>query len=170
MKTVNILCTDPMSRIAITQPSSSNIETFDIGSVTIRVLEDGTNTEDHATDVIYTILPHASSHLPLRHNQHDESFFILHGTLRIGSATRSFDETKGSFITVPKRELYTVKNLSEEYVEILATSTSVGYLEYLRTCARETKPEGEKTDTMQMSVEEEDTEVKRGWGSFWGSK
>jgi mannose-6-phosphate isomerase-like protein (cupin superfamily) len=138
-----------MSHIAITQPSSSSIETFDIGPITIRVLEDGSHTEDHATDVIYTIPPHVTSRLPLQHNHHDETFFILHGTLRIGSASRSFDETTGSFVTVPKGELYSVKNLGEEYVEILATSTSDGYLEYLRSYAKGTKREGEEAYSME---------------------
>jgi mannose-6-phosphate isomerase-like protein (cupin superfamily) len=140
-----------MSHIAITQPSSSSIETFDIGPITIRVVENGDHTEDHATDVIYTIPPNASSCLPLQHNRHDETFFILHGTLRIGSASRSFDEATGSFVTVPKGELYSVKNLGEDYVEILATSTSDGYLEYLRSCAKGMKQTGEEAYAMEKT-------------------
>ncbi|KAK3705001.1 hypothetical protein LTR37_013518 [Vermiconidia calcicola] len=103
-------------------------ETFKLGPMTCRIMEDGSKTG---------------------HEMHDETFFITQGTIRFhvpdpsrpGEDKDVIDAKAGDYMVVPIRAPHTFSNPSNEEARIFFTSTPSFYINYFKLLSQLSKPD-----------------------------
>jgi mannose-6-phosphate isomerase-like protein (cupin superfamily) len=103
------------------------------GPISIRILEDGTNT-GHRIGITENVLAPTTSGPPQHiHREHDETFFVVSGTVRFTSGTEHADVTAGSLLTVPIGVPHSFANPdADEPATFLCTVTPDRYISYFR--------------------------------------
>ncbi len=74
-----------MSSISIVLPGEG--EPVDLGTTTMRILEDGRTTDERIGITVATLAPHTDGPPQHRHGRHDEGFYVISGTARFPAAT-----------------------------------------------------------------------------------
>lgn len=106
-----------------------------IGSTQMRVLEDGSRT-DNRIGAVASILPSGVAGPPQhRHLMHDETFLITRGVLRFTLGDAHWDANVGDYIVVPVGVPHTFVNVSDAPVEFFSTFTPAYYINYFRELA-----------------------------------
>jgi len=110
-------------------------EAIQVGPIRIRVLEDGSRTDNRIGAVEITAPPGVAGPPRHLHRMHDETFLILSGVLEftIGDATR--DAHAGDYVVVPVGAPHTFANRSAEPVVFFNSFTPAYYVQYLRDMA-----------------------------------
>ena len=76
-------------------------EVVDFGPISLRILEDGSHT-GHRVGVVWSSLPPGTPGPPQHiHREHDETFFVVSGTVRFTSGTEELDVPTGDLLTTP---------------------------------------------------------------------
>jgi mannose-6-phosphate isomerase-like protein (cupin superfamily) len=70
------------------------------GPIRIRILEDGTHT-GHRVGITENVLAPAITAAQHIHREHDETFFVVSGTVRFTSGTEDADLAAGGLLAVP---------------------------------------------------------------------
>jgi mannose-6-phosphate isomerase-like protein (cupin superfamily) len=110
-------------------------ELLKVGPTRIRVLEDGSRT-DNRIGVIASLLPvGVSGPRQHRHLMHDETFLITSGILRFTLGDTHRDANVGDYVVVPVGTPHTFANVSDEPVEFFGTFTPAYYVNYFRELA-----------------------------------
>lgn len=101
--------------------------------MTFRVLEDGQGV-DGRIGVIECLMPPAWSGPPQHiHRQHDETFYVLTGTVRFTTGTESMDALAGSLVTAPMGDAHTFANPDRDApASLVCTVTPERYIGYFR--------------------------------------
>jgi len=73
-----------MASIAITGPREG--EPVDLGSTKMRILEDGSTTDERLGMAVATLAPHTEGPPQHLHGRHDEGFYVISGTALFISA------------------------------------------------------------------------------------
>ena len=111
-------------------------ETWTAGGADFRVLADGSAVDGRWGLVQCTLAPGWSGPPQHLHREHDESFFILAGTVKF---TSGFDEllaTPGALVTAPIGAPHTFANADDQApATLLCTVTPERYIGYLRELA-----------------------------------
>jgi quercetin dioxygenase-like cupin family protein len=81
--------------------SKSDGEAFHIGPIHIRVLEDGSRTDNRIGAVEITVPPHTDQTPPHLHRMHDETFLVTKGRLRFTTDEDHYDVDMGGYVVVP---------------------------------------------------------------------
>lgn len=111
-------------------------ELLEIGSTQIRVLEDGSRT-DNRIGAVASILPAGVSGPPQHcHLMHDETFLITSGMLRFTLGDTYKDARAGDYVVVPVGAPHTFANVSDAPVEFFTTLTPAYYVNYFREMAK----------------------------------
>jgi len=111
-------------------------EPLEIGPARIRVLEDGSRT-DNRIGAVASMLPAGVSGPPQhRHLMHDETFLVTSGTLRFILGDTHRDAGVGDYVVVPVGAPHTFANVSDAPVEFLSTFTPAYYVNYFRELAQ----------------------------------
>jgi mannose-6-phosphate isomerase-like protein (cupin superfamily) len=98
-----------------------------------RVLEDGQSVKARWGIVECTLAPAWGGPPQHVHREHDESFFVLTGTVRFTSGREELIATPGSLVTAPIGDPHTFANAdSEAPASLLCTVTPERYLGYLK--------------------------------------
>ncbi len=101
----------------------STAETLQIGPLTIRVLEDGTRTENRVSAVLLSV-PAGKSGPPMHwHRFHDELFLVTKGRLTFVTPDGEVTAGVGDLMTVPPKAVHTFRNGGEEDCECYMTAT-----------------------------------------------
>ena len=108
-------------------------EEFPAGPVRFRILEDGTEV-DKRFGVVEGYLPPGWAGPPQHiHRAHDESFYVVTGTVRFISGTDELLAGAGSLVTAPIGDPHTFGNAEREApATILCTVVPERYLGYFR--------------------------------------
>ena len=115
--------------------TASTGELLKVGPTRIRVLEDGSRT-DNRIGAIASLLPAGvSGPWQHRHLMHDETFLITSGILRFTLGDTHRDAKVGDYVVVPVGAPHTFANVSDEPVEFFSTFTPAYYVNYFRELA-----------------------------------
>lgn len=116
--------------------SSAQGETFASGPVNFRILEYG-GTVDGRFEVAECVLgpgwPGPPQHI---HREHDETFYIVSGSVRFTSGSDELLASAGSLVTAPIGDPHTFCNANSDALAVLlCTVTPERYLGYFRDLA-----------------------------------
>lgn len=123
-----------MSDVKVTAADTGELMQF--GPTKIRVLEDGSSTENRISSITSTMAPHTEGPPPHIHLMHDEAFLVTSGVLRfmIGDVQR--DAKAGDYVVVPVGAPHTFINASDEPVTFFTTFTPAFYINSFRELAQ----------------------------------
>lgn len=116
--------------------SKDEPETFSAAGCTFRVLEDGTSTQGRLGVVGLDLPPGWGGPPQHVHREHDETFFVVQGTVRFTSGTDALLATPGQLVTAPIGDPHTFANADEQApASLLCSVTPERYLGYFRELA-----------------------------------
>ncbi|KAI1383782.1 RmlC-like cupin [Hypoxylon trugodes] len=116
-------------------------ETFMLGTVKIRVMEDGSNTHDRIGSAEFTVPPHTEGPPKHWHEMHDETFLVLSGKLRFHVKDGGIvDCETGDYVTVPVRSPHTFLNPFDEECRFFNTFTPSYYINYFKVLSQLLEP------------------------------
>ena len=119
-----------MPQIAIVGPTEG--EVIQLGTVQMRILEDG-RTTDHRLGVgEITLAPHTEGPIQHRHAQHDEGFYVVSGTARFTVGDATYDAPAGTLVMIPPGAPHTFANPTDQVAVLLNTFTPDLYVQYFR--------------------------------------
>ncbi|KAK0739146.1 hypothetical protein B0T21DRAFT_362049 [Apiosordaria backusii] len=99
--------------------TSSHAETLQVGPLTVKIFEDGTNTQNRVF--------------------HDELFFVIRGKIVFVTPEGEVEAKVGDLMTVPPGAVHTFRNGSDgEEAECYMTATPGYYVDYFRMLAKAT--------------------------------
>ncbi|KAI5367835.1 Putative rmlC-like cupin domain superfamily, rmlC-like jelly roll protein [Septoria linicola] len=124
-------------------------ETFKLGPITCRVLEDGSHTDNRIGVAELTMPPKTPGPPPHWHEMHDETFYITKGSVRFhvpdtteeGKDKKIIDAKTGDYVVVPIRAPHTFSNPNDEEAKIFFTSTPSFYINYFKLLGQLAKPD-----------------------------
>lgn len=111
-------------------------ELLTIGNTKIRILEDGSHT-DNRVGTVEVILPPNTRGPPLHwHEMHDECFLVTKGMLRFDTYHGAIEAHEGDYVTVPPRSPHTFSNPTDQEGRCICTCTPAFYVNYFRLLSR----------------------------------
>ena len=110
-------------------------EILQIGPIRIRVLEDGSHTDNRLGAVEITVPPGVAGPPPHLHQMHDETFLVMRGVLRFTAGDKSHDAHAGDYVVVPVGAPHTFANASTAPAVVFNSFTPAFYVNYLRELA-----------------------------------
>jgi mannose-6-phosphate isomerase-like protein (cupin superfamily) len=112
-------------------------EVIDIGPIRNRILEDGTATGRRLGVVHITLRPDSPGPPQHLHREHDETFYVLTGTVRFTTGDDQVDLAPGSMLTAAIGVPHTFANPDpDEEATMLCTVTPDRYISYFRELGR----------------------------------
>ena len=120
--------------LKLTAPEAG--DAFSAGPVTFRILEDGESIDGRFGVVECVLSPGWPGPPPHIHRQHDETFYVVTGTVRFTNGKDALDAPAGSLVTAPIGEPHTFGNANPDVpANLLCTVTPERYLGYFRELA-----------------------------------
>ncbi|MET8615360.1 MULTISPECIES: cupin domain-containing protein [Streptomyces] len=107
-------------------------ETITLGTIRLRILEDGSTTGHRLGLAETTLAPHCEGPPQHRHAQHDEGFYVVSGTVRFTVGDRTHDAGAGTLVMVPPGAPHTFANPTAEPAVMVSTFTPDLYMQYFR--------------------------------------
>ena len=119
--------------MTVTVVTAEQGDSFAIGPLRTRILEDGTGTGHRLGVVEVTIAPGASGPPQHIHRRHDETFFVVSGVVRFTSAAEHLDVNPGGLLTAPIGIPHTFGNPDGDAPAVMVcTVTPDLYINYFR--------------------------------------
>jgi quercetin dioxygenase-like cupin family protein len=113
--------------------SAEDPESFAAGGATFRVLDDGGPTSGRIGVVECQLVPGWGGPPQHVHREHDETFYVLTGTIRFTSGTESLLATAGRLVTAPIGAPHTFANADDQTpASFLCTLNPERYIGYFR--------------------------------------
>lgn len=138
-----------MTNVSIVSGSSG--ETLKAGPIQIRVLEDGSRTDNQLGAVMITIPPKVDQIPAHLHRMHDETFLVISGKLRFSAGKDSYDVAAGGYVVVPIGASHKFTNPFDEPAVFFNSFTPAYYVNYLREISRlETTGQINKEDILKI--------------------
>lgn len=110
-------------------------EVLQVGPTQVRVLEDGSRTDDRIGAVEITAPPRTAQTPQHLHRMHDETFLVTRGTVRFTFAGTDHDLHAGDYVVVPTGASHTFSNPFDETAVFFNSFTPAYYVNYLRELA-----------------------------------
>lgn len=112
-------------------------EVLDLGNIRLRILEDGSRTHHRLGIVEARLSPGISGPPQHLHRQHEETFFVLSGTVEFTTGYDTYRVSSGDLVTAPIGTPHTFSNPDpNENATFLSTLTPDLYIGYFRELAR----------------------------------
>lgn len=112
-------------------------ELLDIGPLRVRILEDGSRTEGRLGMAEMWLAPGFGGPPLHVHRRHEETFFVLTGTVDFTTGHDTHRVTPGQLVTAPLNTPHTFHNPdADQDATVLFTSTPDLYIDYFRELAR----------------------------------
>jgi quercetin dioxygenase-like cupin family protein len=119
--------------MTITVNAAGAGETWSAGGADFRILADGSAVDGRWGLVECTLAPGWRGPPQHLHREHDESFFILTGTVRFSSGRDELLATPGTLVTAAIGDPHTFGNADDQApASLLCTVTPARYLDYLK--------------------------------------
>lgn len=130
-------------------------EVLQLGTITIRIMEDGSRTDNRIGSAEFTVPPNTPGPPPHWHEMHDETFLVTQGTLRFHAKDgKHIDAATGDYVVVPTRSPHTFSNATDEPAKFFNTFTPAFYINYfklLSTFSEEGKPMNPENNRKAMA-------------------
>jgi len=113
-------------------------EIISLGPVKLRVMEDGSRTDNRISSMELIIPPRTPGPPPHWHEMHDETFLVTKGTVRFhvpeapGLEAKVIDAHEGDYVVVPTRAPHTFSNETDEEARFFNTFTPAFYIHYFK--------------------------------------
>jgi quercetin dioxygenase-like cupin family protein len=107
-------------------------EDIQLGPIAMRILTDGGATGHRLAIAEITIPPATSGPPQHRHAAHDETFYVLSGTVRFTVGEQDHDVPAGTLVVVPPGAPHTFANRAAQPAVMLNTFTPDAYVQYFR--------------------------------------
>ncbi|KAF2455842.1 RmlC-like cupin domain-containing protein [Lineolata rhizophorae] len=113
-------------------PASAG-EIIDLGAIKVRVMEDGSRTDNRIGAAEIVVPAGTPGPPPHWHEMHDETFLVTGGTLRFHVPGQGdIDAATGDYIVVPTRSPHTFSNPFEVEAKFFNTYTPAFYINYFK--------------------------------------
>ena len=148
----------PVPQVPINFVPAKAGETFKLGAMTIRIMEDGSHTgktpiefysfplsgrlltlcpRDNRIGAAELIIPPQTNGPPPHwHEMHDETFLVTRGTVRFHTTghkdAKDTDAKTGDYVTVPVKAPHTFSNPFDEEARFFNTFTPAFYINYFK--------------------------------------
>jgi mannose-6-phosphate isomerase-like protein (cupin superfamily) len=119
-----------MAQVSVVGPTDG--EMIPLGTIHMRILEDGRTTDHRLGIGEITLAPHTEGPLQHRHSRHDEGFYVVASTARFTVGDTTYDAPSGTLVMVSPGVPHTFANPSDQVVVILNTFTPDLYVQYFR--------------------------------------
>ena len=103
-----------------------------IGGIIMRVLEDGSRTDNRIGAFEITVPPRTVGPPRHAHHMHDETFLIVSGALRFTVGDEARDAHQGDYVVVPIDTPHTFANPFDEPAVFFNSFTPAFYVNYFR--------------------------------------
>ncbi|KAF2231951.1 RmlC-like cupin [Viridothelium virens] len=124
-------------------------EVLKIGPMTLRIMEDGSRTDNRLGSVELIVPPHTAGPPAHWHEMHDETFLVTQGTIRFhvpvtpsNPTEKIIDAKAGDYVTVPTRSPHTFSNPTGEESRFFNTFTPAFYINYFKLLSNLEKEAG----------------------------
>lgn len=125
------------ARMTVTITPAGEGEAFPAGPIRFRVLEDGSGVGGRIGVVECSLPPGWGGPPQHIHRKHDETFYVLSGTVQFTSGTHGFSAAAGSLVTAPIGDPHTFANADpDEPASLLCTVTPERYIGYFRELSK----------------------------------
>ena len=115
-------------------------DTFLIGTIKVRILEDGSHTDNRLGAAEFIIPPRIAPVPPHVHRMHDETFLVTKGTIRFVTGGRQIDAREGDYVVVPVGAPHAFSNPFDQEAVFFNTFTPAYYVNYFRDLAAVASP------------------------------
>ncbi|MGW4271685.1 cupin domain-containing protein [Streptomyces seoulensis] len=122
----------PQAPPAVSVVGAGDGETIVLGTTRMRVLEDGSHTGHRLAITESVLAPHTQGPPQHRHTRHDESFYVLSGTVRFTVGDEHHDAVAGTLVVVPPGAPHTFANPTGRPAVLLSVFTPDLYVRYFR--------------------------------------
>ncbi|KAK4974864.1 hypothetical protein LTR66_010992 [Elasticomyces elasticus] len=133
---------------------------FSLGAITIRVMEDGSRTDNRIGAAEFLLPPKTPGPPPHWHEMHDETFLVTQGRLKFhncipseGAESTDIVADEGDYVVVPTRAPHTFSNPYDEEAKVFITFTPAFYINYFKllgSLAEEGKPVSKEANINAM--------------------
>jgi mannose-6-phosphate isomerase-like protein (cupin superfamily) len=110
-------------------------EVIQVGPIRLRILEDGSRTDNRIGAVEIMLPPGVAGPPRHLHRMHDETFLVTSGVVRFTMGETERDAHVGDFVVVPIGAMHRFSNPSNEPAVFFNTFTPAFYVNYLREMA-----------------------------------
>ena len=149
-----------MAPAKVTLVQQETAEIIRMGPVTIRIIEDGSNTDNRIGAISLAIPPRTRGPPQHWHRMHDETFLITKGRVRFTSGSVDHDAKVGDYVVVPPKAVHTFSNPFDDEAEFYNSFTPAYYVDYLRLLSKRSQ------EKRGMLTEEEQREVMAQFATF----
>src|SRR6266436_1564267 len=119
-----------MTQVSVVGPTDG--EVIQLGSIQMRILEDGRTTDHRLGMGEITLAPHTDGPPQHRHARHDEGFYVVSGTASFTVGETTYEAPAGTLVMVPPGAPHTFANPTDATTVLLNTFTPDLYVEYFR--------------------------------------
>ncbi|GAB7359827.1 hypothetical protein MBLNU230_g7358t1 [Neophaeotheca triangularis] len=139
-------------------PATSG-EILKFGTITCRIMEDGSHTDNRLGSAEFTLPPHTTGPPAHWHEMHDETFLVTKGTVRFhipsttggeacGDDEKTIDARAGDYVTVPVKAPHTFSNPTDGESVFFNTFTPSFYINYFKLLAQLSGEASERGEPM----------------------
>ncbi|KAB8289473.1 hypothetical protein EYC80_010635 [Monilinia laxa] len=133
----------PQPNVPINFLKAETGDVIKLGSVRMRVMEDGSRTDNRISTVEGIIPAHMKGPPAHWHEMHDETFLVTKGVITFwvpanpstGEAEKRIDAGVGDYVVVPTRAPHTFSNETGEEARFFNTFTPAFYIHYFKLLA-----------------------------------
>jgi len=122
--------------VGITLVSRETGEVLQVGPVRIRVLEDGSRTDNRIGAVEVTVPARTAPTPPHVHRMHDETFLVTSGVVHFTVGDANQAARAGDYVVVPVGAPHSFANATDETAVFFNSFTPAYYVNYFRDLAK----------------------------------
>ncbi|KAM0127620.1 hypothetical protein ACHAO1_009431 [Botrytis cinerea] len=150
----------PQPNVPVHYVKAETGEVITLGNVKLRVLEDGSRTDNRISTVEGT-LPAGLKGPPAHwHEMHDECFLVTKGVITFwvpanpstGESEKRIDAGVGDYVVVPTRAPHTFSNETDEEAKFVNTFTPAFYIHYFKLLAKMMEEGKELTPEINLAA------------------
>ena len=112
--------------------AAGTAEIIRVGGITMRVLEDGSRTDNRIGAFEITVPPRTVGPPRHAHHMHDETFLVISGAVRFTVGDEGRDAFQGDYVVVPIDAPHTFANPFDEPAVFFNSFTPAFYVNYFR--------------------------------------
>ncbi|TKA42964.1 hypothetical protein B0A49_12315 [Cryomyces minteri] len=126
----------PTNHIPVNYVPAKTGDIFSLGEITIRIMEDGSRTDNRIGAAEFTLPPHSGGPPPHWHEMHDETFLVTQGRMSFHLPGKpDVVAEEGGYVVVPIRAPHTFSNPNDKEAKFFNTYTPAFYINYFKMLA-----------------------------------
>lgn len=127
-----------MTAISAVRPPQDG-EHFNLGTTTMRILEDGRTTDQRSGFAVSTLAPQTDGPPQHLHTHHDQGSYVVSGIAQFGSGEEMYEAPAGALVMVPPGAPHCLSNPGDEpmvmAMVMVSNFTPAHHVDYFREVA-----------------------------------